>query len=204
MVGSFAQFISPYVDSQHIAHWCESLWLKYPFDFKISKDRKSKLGDYRFQRLNNKSLHTITINETLNKHQFLITFLHELAHRVVMEKYGRNVKPHGKEWKSIYAVFLQDSIEKGFYPSLLTDVISKFMLNPKASAGADKELFIALKQFDQHQKGVLLSTLGIGQSFLFRGKPFRKLEVKRTRSVCENIENKKRYYIPDIALVKLI
>jgi predicted SprT family Zn-dependent metalloprotease len=29
----------------------------------------------------------------------LITLIHEISHLVAFEKFGRNIKPHGNEWK---------------------------------------------------------------------------------------------------------
>jgi hypothetical protein len=31
-----------------------------------------------------------------------MTLIHEIAHLVAFEKYGRNIKPHGQEWKHTF------------------------------------------------------------------------------------------------------
>jgi len=51
---------------------------QYKVHLTVTKARKSVLGDYRhaFQGAN----HKISVNGNLNKYEFLITLLHELAH----------------------------------------------------------------------------------------------------------------------------
>ena len=63
---------------------------------RIVNERKTRHGDYR--QLPN-GQHLITMNATANKYRFLITFIHEVAHLVAFERYGRLIKPHGNEWK---------------------------------------------------------------------------------------------------------
>ncbi|MBQ0787816.1 MAG: SprT-like domain-containing protein, partial [Oceanihabitans sp.] len=66
---------------------------------KVKKERKTRHGDYR-KLPNNK--HQITINANLNSYRFLITLIHEIAHLEAFTKYGRFIKPHGKEWKQTF------------------------------------------------------------------------------------------------------
>ena len=66
---------------------------------KIKEERKTRHGDYRM--LSN-GKHKITINSNLNPYRFLITLIHEIAHLEAYQKYGRFIKPHGKEWKTTF------------------------------------------------------------------------------------------------------
>ena len=66
---------------------------------KITKPRKSKLGDFRIL-INGRG--QISVNENLNRYAFLITITHELAHAFVWKRYKTRVMPHGKEWKSTF------------------------------------------------------------------------------------------------------
>ena len=66
---------------------------------KVKNERKTKHGDYR-QLPNSK--HQITINSNLNPYRFLITLIHEIAHFETYNKFGRFIKPHGKEWKQTF------------------------------------------------------------------------------------------------------
>jgi hypothetical protein len=70
----------------------------------ISKQRKSVLGDYRHSGWGGN--HRISVNGNLNKYEFLITLLHELAHLLTYEQYKNRVEPHGKEWKNHYSTLL--------------------------------------------------------------------------------------------------
>jgi len=63
----------------------------------VTQKRKSVLGDYRHAYAGNN--HRITVNGNLNKYEFLITLLHELAHLLTFEQFGNRVEAHGKEWK---------------------------------------------------------------------------------------------------------
>lgn len=66
---------------------------------KIVNERKTRHGDYR-KGVSGK--HEITVNANLNKYRFLITLIHEIAHLVAFEKFGRNILPHGVEWKMTF------------------------------------------------------------------------------------------------------
>ena len=49
-----------------------------------------------------------------------------------------------------------------------------------------------------------LEELAIGQSFLFKKRKFLKLEKRRTRALCLELETQKKYTVPLIAEVTLI
>jgi len=71
----------------------------YKVQLKIVQERKTRHGDYR---KNINGSHAITVNSNLNKYRFLVTLVHEIAHLVAFEKYGRSIKPHGIEWKHTF------------------------------------------------------------------------------------------------------
>jgi len=74
---------------------CFELIQQTQVHLKIVNERVTRHGDYR--RMSD-GRHQITVNATLNKYRFLITLIHEIAHLVAFEKYGRRIKPHGLEW----------------------------------------------------------------------------------------------------------
>ncbi len=88
----------------HLRNWFSD----YSIHIKITKNRNSKLGDYR--KLRDHS-HEITINSTLQPQLFFFVLTHELAHLIAFEKFGRRISPHGKEWKHTFRQMLLESIE---------------------------------------------------------------------------------------------
>lgn len=61
----------------------ESLVTEYQINLKIVKDRQTKHGDFR--KLPNGKFQ-ITVNNSLNPHQFLLTLVHEIAHHVTYHR----------------------------------------------------------------------------------------------------------------------
>ena len=82
------------------------------------------------------------------------------------------------------------------FPESVLRPLARHMKNPKASAGADPVLMSALRQFENKEKKPTLAQLPIESEFEFRKRRFRKLEVKRTRALCLDLKNQKRYLIP--------
>lgn len=76
----------------------EFLINEHNFTLKIVNQRATKHGDFR--SLPNGKFQ-ITVNNNLNKYQFLLTLVHEIAHHVTHQKFGV-VQAHGKEWKAIF------------------------------------------------------------------------------------------------------
>lgn len=174
-------------------NYCVQLFEEAPFQFKISRKRSSKLGDYRFDpRVKS---HTVTVNEDLNPYQFLITYVHEVAHRRVHEQ-NRKQRPHGPHWKREFQRLMIPLLRPEIFPESVLRPLARHMKNPKASAGADPVLMNALRQFENNEKKPTLAQLPIESEFEFRKRRFRKLEVKRTRALCLDLKNQKRYLIP--------
>ena len=83
---------------------------------RIVNERKTRHGDYR--QLPN-GQHLITMNATANKYRFLITFIHEVAHLVAFERFGRLIKPHGNEWKYTFQQLMKPFIIPEIFPQQL-------------------------------------------------------------------------------------
>jgi hypothetical protein len=169
----------------------------------IKRKRVSKLGDYRPPSRD--GIHRISINGDLNPFSFLLTMLHEIAHLKVWDRYGRKVKPHGKEWKQAFTSIALPFIEDGVFPDELASPLGDYFLNPPASTFSNPVISKLLAGYDNESDSVMLETLPAQSLFrIHNGKTFRKLEKIRKNYRCFCIDNKKYYTIKPIALVKTL
>jgi SprT protein len=181
-----------------------SKWVQlYPLQIRITAARVSKLGDYRSPHGKNK-FHKISINRSLNKYSFLITFTHEYAHLLCYEKHHNRVAPHGKQWKQLYKELLFELLESKIFPSEIEFELTKSIIgNVYASSSSEKDLQKALSIHNTHEEtGVLLEELSENSKFKFHNdKVFRKGQKIRTRYKCFCITNERWYYVSPIARV---
>ncbi len=169
---------------------------------KIKKERKTRHGDYR--KLPN-GKHQITINSNLNQYRFLITLIHEIAHFETYHKYGRFIKPHGKEWKRTFQYLMLPFINPNIFPSELLPLLAKHFKNPKASSDTDTHLALALKQFDEPNNKTLVFEIPLGQTFkLYNGRVFKKGKKRIKRYECLEISSGKLYLFNPNAEVEVI
>lgn len=169
---------------------------------KIKKERKTKHGDYR--SLPN-GLHQITINGNLNPYRFLITTLHEIAHFEAFKKYGKQIKPHGQEWKFTFQHLMVPFLNPEIFPSELLPLLAKHFKNPKASSDTDVKLAFALKQFDPPNDKTYIFEVPEGTAFkLYNGKVFRKGNKRTKRYECLELKTGRLYLFNPNAEVKVL
>ena len=71
-----------------------SRWIDYfQCEFKVSRSRDTKYGDYRHPYQGKG--HRISVNYNLNPYAFLVTTVHEFAHLLTWNEHQRKAKPHG-------------------------------------------------------------------------------------------------------------
>jgi hypothetical protein len=207
-----------YIPEQFVDTIAEWIY-KYDFKLRIKKSRSSKTGDYTPPH--NGKNHTITINSDLNKYEFFITLIHEIAHLITYEKYKNKVSPHGKEWKAEYSKLLSHFLQmhnsfpngegKGgaFFPEDISLALHRHILHPYATSCSDLTLSRVLRRYDAPSEYLSLEKIPAGS--LFRIAPsktkhnpdvFIKGERKRTRFRCIHIRTKKEYLIH--ALCKVV
>ena len=180
--------------------YCFELWKKHNFKFIISKKRSSKLGDYRYSFVDKS--HTITVNGDLNKFSFTVTFIHEVAHLVAGVEYGRKKLPHGTEWKATFKSLMLPILHNKVFPPDVLVPLQLYLKNAGASSCSDPQLLKALQQYDHWHDGlVYLSDIQEGELFEFNKRVFRKHELRRTRALCVDVSNDKRYLIAEVAKV---
>ena len=162
---------------------------------KITKQRHTKLGDYK--KINFRQ-HKITVNHNLNPYQFLITLLHEIAHYLAFKEYGHHIKPHGKEWKKVFGLLLQDYLSPEIFPQDILPYIRQYARNPKASTAGDGTLHLKLSSYNtgKNPDTRYIFELSQGQIFaLPNGVRYRLQEKRRTRYKCLRLDNRKIYLI---------
>jgi SprT protein len=195
-VNVLAQYMPPEA-APVIAKWIDY----FQCEFKISKSRATKLGDYRhpFKQLG----HKISVNNNLNRYAFLVTTVHEFAHLLTWNDHKNKVKPHGEEWKANFKRMMVPFIEKEVFPKELQYAISTYLNNPSASSCTDLRLSRALKLYDaavvDHAR---LEELPHNTIFTIKdGRRFKKGLQLRKRYRCECLDNGNIYLFSPLAEV---
>jgi hypothetical protein len=169
---------------------------------KIVNERQTRHGDYR-KGINGK--HEITVNSSLNKYKFLITLIHEISHLVAFEKFGRNIKPHGEEWKYSFQRLMIPFIRPEIFPNNLLPLLARHFKNPSASSDTDATLALALKQYDQPNDKNYVFELPYGSVFrIANGKIFKKIAIRTKRYECLEMSSGKLYLFNPNAEVELL
>ena len=169
---------------------------------KIVNERVTRHGDYR-KGINGK--HEITVNANLNKYKFLITLIHEISHLVAFEKFGRNIKPHGEEWKYSFQILMVPFIRPEIFPTHLLPLLARQFKNPTASSDTDATLSLALKQFDEQNDKNYIFEIPYGSVFrISNGKIFKKIAQRVKRFECVEINSGRIYLFNPNAEVELL
>lgn len=178
-------------------------WIDYfQCEFKISKSRATKLGDYRhpFRGVG----HKISVNNNLNMYAFLVTTVHEFAHLLTWNDHKNKVKPHGEEWKNNFKKMMIPFIEKQIFPMDIQHAIVNYLTNPSAASCTDLKLSRALKEYDQAEDVSRLEELPINATFVIKdGRRFTKGERLRKRYRCVSLDNGNTYLFNPLAEVTL-
>lgn len=163
----------------------------YGVHLKIVNERVTRHGDYHRDA---SGYHRITVNASLNKYRFLITLVHEIAHLAAFEKYGRNIKPHGDEWKLTFQKLMVPFIRPEIFPNHLLPLLARHFRNPKASSDTDATLSLALKEFDEKTDKNYIFQIPYGALFrIYNGKVFVKGAQRIKRFECTEVSSGKVY-----------
>lgn len=178
----------------------EYLINKHKINLKIVGQRQTKHGDFRTFP-NGRT--QITVNNNLNKHQFLLTLVHEIAHHVTHKKFGR-VQPHGKEWKTVFQHLMLPFLRPDIYPKEMLPYLANYFKNPKASTDTDVNLSLALRGGIAESGKTFIFEIPNGSTFQFKNILYKRGTKRRTRYECLNLSNKKVYLFNQNAEVLLI
>ena len=169
---------------------------------KIVNERVTRHGDYR--KLPNGE-HQITVNANLNRFRFFITLIHEIAHLVAFQKYGRNIKPHGKEWKFTFQQLMLPFIRPEIFPNRLLPFLALHFKNPKATSDTDSRLSLALKEYDPPNDKNYIFEIPFGANFrLYNGKIFKRGKQRVKRFECVEITTGRIYLFNPNAEVEFL
>jgi hypothetical protein len=178
---------------------------QYKVHLTVTRARKTVLGDYR-HALHGKN-HRITVNGNLNKYEFLITLLHEIAHLLTFEQYMNRVEPHGKEWKNIYSMLLTEFVKMHIFPADIEKALYRSILNPAATANGETDLLLVLRKYnDVKRPGVhTLEELPVGTLFKTeKGRVFQKGHKRRKRYECIELSTGHLYSFSPVTEVKVV
>jgi hypothetical protein len=170
---------------------------------KIVNERVTRHGDYR-KGLSGK--HEITVNASLNKYKFLITLVHEISHLVAFEKFGRNIKPHGNEWKYSFQRLMIPFIRPEIFPHSVLPLVANHFRNPTASSDTDARLAFALKQFDERKSDIhYMHEVPSGSLFRIKnGRIFKKQGLRVKRYECLEVKTGRLFLFNANAEVEII
>lgn len=196
-VDVLAQYM-PAAASPIIAKWIDY----FQCEFKISKNRATKLGDYRHPFKNNG--HKISVNNNLNNYAFLVTTVHEFAHLLTWNEHKNKVKPHGEEWKNNFKKMMSPFFELQIFPSDVHYAIVSYLNNPAASSCTDLTLARTLQKYDTHLTTTRVEELPLHTIFTLKdGRKFKKGERIRKRYKCVCLTNGNIYLFNPLAQVFL-
>jgi hypothetical protein len=189
--------LSPFLPEQCIdvvINWLHQSGVR----LRITASRRSKLGDFRNSMPGKAPI--ISLNADLNKFTFFVVFVHEYAHFKVWKLYGRRVKPHGKEWKTIYTELMMPFLITAIFPAELLFALKRYFDDPRAASGSDLMLTRLLKTFDAPGQSVTVEEIAPDAVFaLPDGRQFRKIEQLRKRYKCLCLNNNRIYLFHPLA-----
>lgn len=195
------EVLAKYIPQQAVAPIFE-LIVQNHVHLKIVHERVTRHGDYR-RGISGK--HEITVNSNLNQYKFLITLIHEIAHLVAFEKFGRNIKPHGQEWKYTFQRLMIPFIRPEIFPNQLLPLLARHFKNPTASSDTDARLALALKYFDHPNDKNFVLDIPFGSIFrIHNGKVFKKGNLRVKRYECTEISSGRVFLFNPNAEVELL
>jgi hypothetical protein len=91
-------------------------------------------------------------------------------------------------------------------PYIILEPLVAYLQNPSATTQSNSALVKALRNFDEQQEEgkMALANLEAGAIFELNGRHFEKGELRRTRYLCTDKTNGKRYVVSAIAMVKKV
>jgi len=181
------------------------LILEHKVHLTVTRERQTKLGDYRHAHLGKN--HRISINGNLNRYSFLITLLHELAHLLTFDQYGHRIAPHGREWKLVYGQVLKTFLAHGIFPKDIAAELQVSLHNPAAGTCAEDHLQRVLRKYDLKKNELVVPVEEVpdGAKFIIKGgRHFERGEKLRKRIKCYELPHMRPYLFNPLYEVLLV
>ena len=170
---------------------------RYKVHFHITRQRTSKLGDYRWPQPGH-PFHEISINGDLGPYLFLWVFLHEAAHLETHLKHS-HAQPHGHEWQEEYARLIARSAH--FFPDEEQPLLTRLAQRIPLSRTLLRQVEDRLRRYDPDyhpEEHPALDQLPAGSRFRLKTRPdmeLQSLERRRTRWLCIDTVTGRRYTV---------
>lgn len=196
-----AQSFGRYIPHPFVGYVVD-LFFQETVHFKVSKPRRTKLGDFRPAHQGKPN--RISVNADLNPYAFLITTLHEFAHLHTYQEYGNKVNAHGKEWKQAFKKLLAPLLSNGALPEDIRQALHQSSHKLTAASCTDAQLYRVLKRYDVRSEGTwLLEDLSNNAQFELGGKLYERGILRRTRYLCKEVHSGRQFLINRLAEVQL-
>ena len=170
---------------------CLNLVQKHPVTIRVVNPRRTKHGDFR-KFPDGRS--QITLNKMENPYRFLIIFVHEWSHWLVIQAQPIRTQPHGALWKQTFKQQMLPFLNDQIFPDEVLSLLAKHMKNPKATIDADLPLALALKRYDPVNDKSFIFELEIGARFQANnGKIYELRKLRRTRYACVELATNRTY-----------
>ncbi|MCH1385163.1 MAG: sprT domain-containing protein [Flavobacteriaceae bacterium] len=161
---------------------CFDLIKDHKITIRVVNPRRTKHGDFR-KFPDGRS--QITLNKMENPYRFLITFVHEWAHWLVIQKSNFRTQPHGNLWKQTFKTLMLPFLNDQIFPELLLQPLARHMKSPKATLDADTALAVVLKKSAPANDKSFIFELESGTRFMAdNGKTYILGHLRRKRYAC--------------------
>lgn len=171
----------------------------YACGIRLTRPRRSKLGDFRPARPGQPAL--ITLNGDLTPYQLLLTLTHEIAHLETWPSRSKRTRPHGPAWKKRFGELLLELADNPALDERFRKAVREHSARPKSSAMYDPALFHALRALEGSEE-IRLDSLSPGESFRFQGRIFTLEKVHRSRCLVRAQDNRSLYRITRLASIE--
>ena len=194
--------LSHHLPSEAVA-WVYDYLERHRVHFHVSRERRSKLGDYRWPQGVAHPFHEISVNSDLNPWFFLWVFLHEAAHLETHLKYSA-AQPHGHEWQEEYRQLL--AAHAALFPAEVQPLLARYTRRIPLSRSVGKQIEVALRRYDADYDPdqITLDRLKPGARFRLKQRPsllFEAIEKRRTRWLCRELPSGRQFLVSGAAEV---